>query len=371
MALNIPGLLGRIAELPGVINQGLLGPLPVNPQLEQMIGPAQVAAQRQQTQNEFAMSLLAGGSDPRTLQAASQGARQGFGGRIFDLLKEQEAGRLMSAQQAELERQGRFAQDPSGANLPRELQEELVAKRIAAETVPIDPNITAREESELRIREQQHEYDMALQMQRDAADMRVAEMKAAAEAQGGLTPVQQTRALQSLRKEYEGQESVKGMEAVMPMITSARKAPDTGYGDLDMIYAVGKIMDPASVVREGELHLTIAAGSPIQRALGTTRFSIEQGGRLTPKQRKQLLEMLDGRVSAIEQGYERDYSRYSQYARELGFEPEQVVGTRVRGAFAGGGPAGTPKTIASDAEYKSLPSGAVFIGPDGKKRRKP
>lgn len=35
-----------------------------------------------------------------------------------------------------------------------------------------------------------------------------------------------------------------------------------------------------------------------------------------------------------------------------------------------GAPAG-PRKIASDAEYAALPSGSVFIGPDGKQRRKP
>jgi hypothetical protein len=34
-------------------------------------------------------------------------------------------------------------------------------------------------------------------------------------------------------------------------------------------------------------------------------------------------------------------------------------------------PESGPKRIASDAEYNALPSGATFIGPDGKTRRKP
>jgi hypothetical protein len=34
-------------------------------------------------------------------------------------------------------------------------------------------------------------------------------------------------------------------------------------------------------------------------------------------------------------------------------------------------PAGGPKRIATDADYNALPSGAMFVGPDGKTRRKP
>jgi hypothetical protein len=136
------------------------------------------------------------------------------------------------------------------------------------------------------------------------------------------------RDIQALRKEFEGMEPVKNYRAVQPIINSARNAPDTGYGDLDMIYAVGKILDPNSVVREGELALTIAAGSPLQRVLGTTRFSIEKGGRLTPESRRQLLQMLDGRVGALKEQYDQEAQRYAGYAEENGWTPAQVIGNQ-------------------------------------------
>lgn len=142
------------------------------------------------------------------------------------------------------------------------------------------------------------------------------------------------RAVQSLRKEYRGLDSVKNYETVLPLLESAKKAPDTGYGDMDLIYAVGKILDPGSVVREGELALTIAAGSPMQKLLGTTRFSIEKGGRLTPESRRQIVGMLEGRVGALESAYQRDLTQYSQYARELGIDPSSVVGTDAASAFS-------------------------------------
>jgi len=34
-------------------------------------------------------------------------------------------------------------------------------------------------------------------------------------------------------------------------------------------------------------------------------------------------------------------------------------------------PSANPVKIAGDADYNKLPSGALFIGPDGKQRRKP
>jgi hypothetical protein len=52
---------------------------------------------RQGAGTDFAMGLVAGGNDPRTLLAARRGATEGFRGRVFDLLKEQETAKMMQA----------------------------------------------------------------------------------------------------------------------------------------------------------------------------------------------------------------------------------------------------------------------------------
>lgn len=141
------------------------------------------------------------------------------------------------------------------------------------------------------------------------------------------------RGTQPLRKEFRGLQSVKDYETSLPLLVSARNAPDNGYGDLQLIYTAGKILDPNSVVREGELTLTIAAGSPLQRILGSTRFTAEQGGRLTPKIREQLLGMLNERVLAYRQAYDRDFNQYGQYAQESGIDPSLVVGSHAANAY--------------------------------------
>jgi hypothetical protein len=156
------------------------------------------------------------------------------------------------------------------------------------------------------------------------------------------------RDAQSLRKEFEGMEAVKNYRAVQPIINSAKNAPDTGYGDLDLIYATGKILDPNSVVREGELALTIAAGSPLQRIIGSGRFSLENGGRLTPESRKQLVQMLNGRVGALEEQYNAERQRFSGYAQDNGWDTGSVVG---------GGQAAPPQPA----------TGPTATGPNGQK----
>lgn len=56
----------------------------------------------------------------------------------------------------------------------------------------------------------------------------------------------------------------------------------------------------------------------------------------------------------------------TQQSKDAVLHPEAHAATRPP-TQSGGGPA----KVASDADYAKLPSGAVFIGPDGKQRRKP
>lgn len=151
-----------------------------------------------------------------------------------------------------------------------------------------------------------------------------------------------------LRKEFESQQSVKDFKTALPLLVSARKAPDNGYGDLQLIYTAGKVLDPGSVVREGELTLAVKAGSPMQRILGAGRFSIEKGGRLPPETRRQILEMLNERVLAYRQAYDMDYQRFAEYAQQTGVAPQNVVGQHYANAFqpkggTAGASSGTPK----------------------------
>lgn len=96
MKFNVQGLLGAIGGLPNAIGQGLLGPMPVNQGLG--LDPQSLAQSRQQAMSDLAMGLMAGDrrNPGMTLMAATQNARQGFQGRVFDLLKESETARMLS-----------------------------------------------------------------------------------------------------------------------------------------------------------------------------------------------------------------------------------------------------------------------------------
>jgi hypothetical protein len=58
-----------------------------------------------------------------------------------------------------------------------------------------------------------------------------------------------------------------------------------------------------------------------------------------------------------------------------GFQPEfeRIVklGSKPADGATPAAPSGQPARVTSDADYNALPSGAMFVGPDGKTRRKP
>jgi hypothetical protein len=56
----------------------------------------------------------------------------------------------------------------------------------------------------------------------------------------------------NLRKQFETEQSTQDYKTVLPLMDSALKIQNNKAGDLNLVYAFGKAMDPGSVVREGE-----------------------------------------------------------------------------------------------------------------------
>lgn len=82
---------------------------------------------------------------------------------------------------------------------------------------------------------------------------------------------------------------------------------------------------------------------------------------------KRYKELLGGQLTGLKQQYERTTQRKDFDDTFLTPESRRELGPPKK-TDAGGG---APKKIATDADYNALPSGALFVGPDGKTRRKP
>jgi hypothetical protein len=90
-----------------------------------------------------------------------------------------------------------------------------------------------------------------------------------------------------------------------------------------------------------------------------------------------MLAAKSGALDPSSPNFERDLADYTRTLLRVVHGPEEgdrIFAETWKGAMPDGAqPQGTsePANITNDAEYEALPSGAVYIGPDGVKRRKP
>lgn len=127
----------------------------------------------------------------------------------------------------------------------------------------------------------------------------------------------------TLRKEFEDRTEVKNFRQAMPVLDAARNAPDTPQGDLQLIYGVGKVLDPNSVVREGEMALVVRSGSPAERIDGFINY-LQGGGRLSPKARQRLVTALETRTNEYQKDYDAARRSYDALAKRRGLEPAEI-----------------------------------------------
>lgn len=98
----------------------------------------------------------------------------------------------------------------------------------------------------------------------------------------------------ALFKEYQANEAVKTYQGVRngyERVRASAKA-DSGPGDVSMIFAYMKMLDPTSVVREGEFATAENAGGVAPQLLNIYNRLLT-GERLTPELRKQFLAAAD------------------------------------------------------------------------------
>lgn len=129
----------------------------------------------------------------------------------------------------------------------------------------------------------------------------------------------------SLRQQYRQNPSVQAYESILPIFRAAQTAADNTAGDQNMVYAFAKVMDPGSVVREGEQASVAATGSIAQRTQGYLDY-IGGHGRLTPEMRTQLLHEMATRGSSLDRDYMRVRNDMVRNSERYGFDPHAIVG---------------------------------------------
>lgn len=133
-------------------------------------------------------------------------------------------------------------------------------------------------------------------------------------------------AAMDLRKEFDGLPEVKEFKTVNTMYEKAKGAAEsqTAAGDMSLIYAFMKIVDPNSSVREGEFAAAQNSGSSSQKIEAAFQ-RVKSGERLTPEQRADFVNQALVLRNANAGAYVSAAERYRGMAKKAEVDPDEVA----------------------------------------------
>jgi hypothetical protein len=131
---------------------------------------------------------------------------------------------------------------------------------------------------------------------------------------------------QKLRKEFVGLPAVKDFSAQTTAYGRIRASASdpSAAGDLAMIFNYMKLLDPGSVVREGEFATAEAAGGVDDR-IRNTYNRVLRGERLSPEQRSDFVNRSERLYQQAQNDFGSIESQYRSRAEAYGLDPERSV----------------------------------------------
>lgn len=164
-----------------------------------------------------------------------------------------------------------------------------------------------------------------------------------------------------------------GVRDAHQRVMASAKDP-TAAGDLALIFNYMKVLDPTSVVRESEFAQAAATGAYGERIKAAVNRAVN-GERLSEAIRNDFLDRSHRLYDAAEKNQVDLETRFTDISKRSGVNFENVVipyrTSKPKSTKDDPNQQGGLPRIASDADYDKLPSGAEFIDPEGKKRKKP
>jgi hypothetical protein len=129
-----------------------------------------------------------------------------------------------------------------------------------------------------------------------------------------------------LRKEIFQLPSYKNYKAAIPIFKSMAETGgrDSKASDLNLVYGLGKIMDPTSVVREGEMVMVKGTASLPDWLLGNIN-AVNGGAALQPETRAAIMKEAHSRMAAYEDEYHVDTQHYRGVAQRNRMNVDDVV----------------------------------------------
>lgn len=102
---------------------------------------------------------------------------------------------------------------------------------------------------------------------------------------------------------------------------------DKGIVDQGLTIMFNKMLDPGSVVREGEYARTAAGQAAITRAQEAVKQLSGGGGGISDKTREDMVNLAKTLYNGGQQEFNRQAKFYVDYADELGTTPEALLGS--------------------------------------------
>lgn len=143
----------------------------------------------------------------------------------------------------------------------------------------------------------------------------------------------------TLRKEFFGSKAAQDYGVALGTYNSALTTRPTAEGDQALIVNFARMLDPNSVVREGEFAIAANNEDAFTRTLTQVKrqFGVDGAGRLSDQGRARLREeMRNLVVNRFKPPYEQARQQYANMAQRQAVDPYLVVGDSLEAAFPRG-----------------------------------
>ena len=185
----------------------------------------------------------------------------------------------------------------------------------------------------------------------------------------GLTPYQRVSQETGLRKEFNSSPAVKEYDSIrqqMARVESAIEQSKTSKNfvaiDQALINGLNKMIDPNSVVREGEYARTIQNSPLFNRILGKVDQVRSGGGGFTTEERSALVSLMRDFNRDAESLYQTHASEYERLAEGSGIDPKRIVVRR--DVVQPKGKAAAPAAATGAIKVKRKSDGAITSVPE-------
>ena len=197
-----------------------------------------------------------------------------------------------------------------------------------------------------------------------AANSRAAAAKSGAEAKraeaeanqimSGIVPAEKRPELEGkMRKEYNDQ--TKPYQEVKSAYGRVLSSEDTAVGDLSLIFGYMKMLDPGSVVREGEFATAQNAAGVPERIMNIYN-KVATGQRLSPSQRDSFKGQAKGLYSSALEGEKTVRTGLERISKGYGLNTNNIFYSATEQAPAGAPPAASANSVVVGGKTYTRPA---------------